>query len=53
MGAGFGGGFAVGGLGWEQGALDAIVDDEEGGGGGSRAKEDGWEAGVDTAEGLA
>lgn len=53
VGAGFGGGFAVGGLGWEQGALDAIVDDEEGGGGGSRAKEDGWEAGVDTAEGLA
>lgn len=53
VGAGLGVGLAVGGLGCEEGALDAIIDDEEGGGGRGRAKEDGWEAGVDTAEGLA
>lgn len=39
VGAGLGVGFAVGGLGCEEGALDAIVDDEEGGGRGGRAKE--------------
>lgn len=40
VGAGLGVGFAVGGLGCEEGALDAIVDNEEGGGGGGRTKED-------------
>jgi hypothetical protein len=40
VGAGLGAGFAVGGLGCEEGALDAVVDDEERGGGGGRAKED-------------
>lgn len=53
VGAGLGVGLAVGGLGCEKGALDTIIDYEEGGGGRSRAKEDGWETGVDTAEGLA
>lgn len=53
VGAGLGVSFAVGRLRYEQSPLDAIVDDEEGGGGGGRAKEDGWEAGIDTAEGLA
>lgn len=53
VGAGLRVGLAVSGLGCEEGALDAIIDNEEGGGGGSRAKENGWEAGVDPAEGLA
>lgn len=53
VGAGLRVGLAVSGLGCEEGALDAIIDNEEGGGGGSRAKENGWEAGVDPAEGSA
>lgn len=46
-------GFAAGGLGREEGALNTVVDYEERSGRGGRAKEDGWEAGVDATERLA